>query len=428
MLYQLTSKVLGTRSFRNQSGNIVLYLILLTPISLTLGLVTVDILRWHALGSNLQLKADRISLAAAQLLPDTEAARRYIEKELNETNFIQYQNKYEINLNPSQVSLSLDVKLQSISPLPVEATKNSSLFTQKRYSRAEISPVELVVIAQDGESLRPQPFSFWARSLDGNYRINSCLEGNSDFNICKEEWKAQNCLNPSFGELKLGLAKLISEVNRIPANQASILFWPGDYPNQGFSKFNFREKTNKSFSEFYVQPRNELRDHDCLDIANSHPNIRSYLDQANNSRELSLLSRVIREDSISGQQKNLEEIINTAICEFSGVCQADQQPATTNKNLTKQRVLLVMTDTLPISSGSLANIFDLLQKIKVKPFFLAWSHPAINPEERASLQNKIEFIRQLNPDAGFLANSNQELRTILQEVLHSDIQEVTLGR
>ncbi len=429
MLFQLASKVSGPSSLKSQSGNMVLYLLLLTPISLTLGLLTVDILGWHALGSNLQLKADRIALAAAQLLPDTEAARRYIENELGESEFAQSQNKYELDLDPSQVSLSLDVKLKTVLPLPVQPTGTSTLFTQKRYARALVSPVELVVIAQDGESLRPQPFSFWEPSRDGNYRINRCQEGKSDFGNCQQEWKAQNCLNPSFGELKLGLVKLISDIEKTPTHLTSILFWPGDNPNQGFSKFDYRENSNTSFSQFYIQPRNNLSDRDCLDAAKDNPDVRTFLSAANNSRELSLLSRVIREGSTPDQQEDLEQIINTAICQFSGVCQTSHQPLNTNpKNLLKQKVLLVLTDNIPISPNSLVNVFDLLEKVRVRPVFLAWSHPAIEPEGKALLQNKIEFIRQLNPNAGFLANSSQELRNILDRVIYSDIQEVTLGR
>jgi hypothetical protein len=429
MLFQLAYKVAGPSFLKSQSGNMVLYLLLLTPISLTLGLLTVDILGWHALGSNLQLKADRIALAAAKLLPDTEAARRYIENELSESEFTQFQNRYELELDPSQVSLSLDAQLQTVLPLPAQPTETSTLFTQKRYAKALVSPVEIVVIAQDGESLRPQPFSIWEPSRGGSYRITKCLEGESDFDSCQQEWKTQNCLNPSFGELKLGLVKLISDIEKTPTHLTFILFWPGDNPSQGFSKFDYRENANSSFSQLYIQPRNNLSDRHCLDVAKNNANARTFLSAANNGRELSLLSRVIREGSTSTQQEDLEQIVNTAICQFSGLCQTNHQQVNANaKNLLKQRVLLVLTDNIPISPNSLVNVFDLLEKVRVKPIFLAWSHPAIGPEGKALLRNKIEFIRQLNPNAGFLANSSQELRNLLERVIYSDIQEVTLGR
>jgi len=406
----------------NTTGNIALYLLLIIPLALTLGLITIDILRWHSLGSNLQLKADRLTLDAARLLPDREAARALVEDALESSGYIQANNEYQLDVTGHQVSLTLGSKLDS--PTLVPGSAQSDLFKQRRYSRAEISAVDLVIVASDGESLRPAALSYWEETAGGEYSVTQCNSQNSVFADCQNRWQIQNCFNPSYLELKSNLSWLISEVQKTEVSSTSLLFSPGDNPSSGFSIFQFENEQSVLPNYLYSQPRNSLSDSNCREFASSIelPEIPPV------PGHLALLNRVSREIPASNQLPELGIAIEAAVCQFPGLCNERVENTQMKKNTVKERLLLVVSDTLNLPAGKLVEAISFLESVGIKPVFVAWAHPGLKPQQREELFKKINIVREQNPESGFLAQSSSGLRDIFRETVFGEFREVRVGR
>ena len=98
------------------------------------------------------------------------------------------------------------------------------------------------------------------------------------------------------------------------------------------------------------------------------------------------------------------------------------------KNSVKERILLIVSDTLNLPASKFSQAVSFLESVGIKPVFVAWSHPGLNSHQREELHQKISLLRGQNPESGFLAESSAGLRNIFQQTLFSEFREVRVGR
>jgi len=223
------------------------FVLVLTPVLLSLSILAVDVSGWHALREQAQREADTISLQAAQLLPNVESATLYINRVLQANPVFQNGFSFSTPQGNSIVSVTLRAQYPSVFGRFLSAAGNSAaaeLLRVERTATAQIAPLDTIIILSDGATLRPalgsapwelpewsdqryEPSRFWECSrIAAPVRI---WRGEQQIPVSSdpEGWATQACFNPVWSTLKLAAVKAVDFFGAHRSNRLGLIFTPG---------------------------------------------------------------------------------------------------------------------------------------------------------------------------------------------------------
>ena len=227
---------------------------MLCPFILGLGTVLIDLARFRSAKEELTQTSNDLALQAAQLLPNTDDAKRFIKADLlrlqrigidGEATF-QNEGTYSVQVTLRSTSLfSFDVLLTA---LGLERIKLRGFAR----SRASLAPRDTVIAISDGDTLRPgisdapqlgakldTPWGEPSQWPSAKY-LSSCvvppnspapersalwLRQFSDDNA--KRWATQSCFNPIVSEYKAALIELIHTITLSGNDRLGVIFTPG---------------------------------------------------------------------------------------------------------------------------------------------------------------------------------------------------------
>ena len=277
----------GRSRFRcrfDEKGNVLFYVLCLLPLLLSLSAVVVDVSAWYELGDELQQSADLLALRAAQFLPDHDAAAQFARDSVlpgrtGQTGEFPSGTQASVFF-PAGSTQSVGIELQvqyraGLSALFPHLEKQKFLI--RKQAVAELSPLDVVFILPDGESLRPGilsrpsqdvpmtlsrpwgepaswPASGYFRCAEGRETTSPAQSSSWDWwhswgDENFQRWVTQTCFNPSLSPLKLGMIAILDELQAGKENRISVIYSPGDEPNQGFSVLKSLEEPSAEGSQ-----------------------------------------------------------------------------------------------------------------------------------------------------------------------------------
>ena len=248
------------RGIANQRGNAALYAILILPVSVTFTVLAVDVSSYQSLRNYAQREADRITLQAAQLLPDVRAASEFVTQSvaaLPDLRIAATEDAPLLSVSTSGISLTLEGEVDAAFDFFLSAYADSSQsFTVRERSEAQVVPSDYVLIVSDDRLLRPDSHSAWGD--EGAWPASSLfdlvqgprIEGIEQFPDPEtywvdwwqdwqdglfQRWHTQTCFNPRYSSVKLSAISLADTVLSVRNNRLALIFTPGNNPELGYS-------------------------------------------------------------------------------------------------------------------------------------------------------------------------------------------------
>ncbi|MBP9838117.1 MAG: hypothetical protein KBC84_05330 [Proteobacteria bacterium] len=246
----------------NTKGNIALYALFILPFSLTLLSLVFDYNAWNAERNSTQLRADQLAFQLGKLLPNKTAIGLNIEKiRINDT----YKDSLlEVSYpeeSLSNIKVRVSTKYQPSFTSLFANLLASSAFTISRESVVQVVPTDYIIIATDGNSLRPRK----TLSVDGSkYQIDEPWSDPSEWpesgyfncvaapvinssdskwqwwklwdNKDYQRWATQSCFNPIYSSYKSSLIELTQHITLKNADRLGFIFTPGKREDNGFTK------------------------------------------------------------------------------------------------------------------------------------------------------------------------------------------------
>lgn len=248
---------------RHERGNISLYVAVIIPVVVSLAVLAFDVSRYQLLRETAQREADRIALAAAQALPNIEQAERVVLESaaaLRGLNIARAADQTPLlNVSGSRVSLTLEGNVSAVFDLFLRIGRHTGqVFAVRESSEAQIVPGDYVLIVSDAVSLRPRPGEAWGSGAlwpPSNYfslveppeikpsgesvQLDQSVYWDRWWEHWKEpryrRWATQACYNPLYSPIKFAAISLVDVLGAVQNNRLSLLFTPGEDPNQGFA-------------------------------------------------------------------------------------------------------------------------------------------------------------------------------------------------
>ncbi|MFN8390272.1 MAG: hypothetical protein U0136_08290 [Bdellovibrionota bacterium] len=241
-------------------GHAALYLLFVLPIAITFTSVAVDISGWNACRDKLQQDADRIALQAANLLPRTEDAIRFIAESAKSLSLPNAEIQAFV---PDDSHSAIGVAIRGYYRPAFAFVVNfftPTVFSISRTAVAQIVPTDAVLVLSDGSSLRPPlslptssapsfRFDSWGAEFDWpaasyfscvrpvRHAERNALGWNWSLDWNRRDfkrWATQSCFNPSFTPLKVAAIGIANGLSAIGSNRLAVIFSPGGLSDQGF--------------------------------------------------------------------------------------------------------------------------------------------------------------------------------------------------
>lgn len=470
-----------------ESGQIVLFMLLVIPVALLLVLLTVDISRLYQSRDAARTELDRNLLLASRSTQEQNT-----NTGLSDTAFIssdgtsvQIDGADFQSVNVSAVrdiggaSLNLASSNQNSEP------ENSRRFELSETAGSERLPVDYLLIVSDSEALSPAPYSSWESGLGSIYSSPSSYfdnaqlpcSGNEFPDVCASEfpiWATQQCFNPALSSLKTSLLGLVNRIMVIPGNRLGLYFTPGD-TSDSFSvarRLSWPDSRPQAEWSRLADTRHLLSDQTCALF--SHPmtaragrfrqpspfqvssnlfnsletlphlqgslspsplhSLDSVLHPDFYGHSNSLLDSIYFRKTRGSHLANAENIIaalNPAICELSGDCDIDSansiQSRRGNKSTVTNRVLILVSEKIP-PAALFTDSLELLNSTASHLVVVGWSHPFLSTGARNDLEQNIRDLRDRDRVLSLLATTDAELENILLNVIPSRFSSTSLLR
>jgi hypothetical protein len=224
---------------QGEQGQIALYALVSLPLALSLCVAAIDVTGALAARDELQREADRLALAAAQLLPDVGTASTFIDQSAARLRGV----AHEREVTDSQITVTLTSRYDSMFDTFLGGRIG---FKIKKISAAQVTPSDTVILLNDGSTLRPPLGTPWGDSAlwpeTGYFRcVTAPSEATSTvpdsspspLRYSDPEFRrsaTQSCFNPVFSPLKYAAIELAESLGAISLNRIGVIVTPGNNP------------------------------------------------------------------------------------------------------------------------------------------------------------------------------------------------------
>lgn len=247
---------------KNVRGNMPLYALVMVPVALTLCVAAIDLSHWGEERDELQREADRIASSAAQLLPDTAEALRFItssvsslpgvslvtDNQVDSESLVPANGIVNYSATPLIVNSSvIKITLQRIHRAAFDAFVGPQHFSAVKSSTVQVIPSDTILIINDGHTLRPSLAAPWGDRTEwpaSDYFRCVALPksgevyGNPGVDYRSEGFQraaTQSCYNAAFSAIKLTAINLVDTLSSHSLNRIGVIYTPGRVGERPFA-------------------------------------------------------------------------------------------------------------------------------------------------------------------------------------------------
>ncbi len=289
------------QNFINQNGNIAFYVAVVIPVALTLCIIAIDVTAYQLKRVKLQKTVDELVVGGAQFLPNTEASKLYIYKQLSRY------KEFQIAPNKPQGNLLFEVTPSSIS-LTLHSYYNSSFtgflpnsedyrLEYQQHAAARLAPVDTMIVMADSNAFRPHSQTTWGdpqqwpASKYFNFVEAPLINSEEPIlvNLSKRDWipraedwetdlyrrwVTQSCYNPVWSSFKLAIIGLTDVWGEARDNRVGVISTPGENGSRGYTVITGLASQNSENPQIqfgnYFESKNLLSDELCMLIGARH--------------------------------------------------------------------------------------------------------------------------------------------------------------
>lgn len=463
----------------NSKGNIAFYVLFILPLTLGFSAIAIDVSGWNNLREESQRYADRLSLQAAQALPNQDIAKNIIDSGIatlnSQSNDITFSAK--TTTTDRSVSVEIQTKFPAVFGRILPQSNAKSIFGVKQQALAERVPLDTVVIISNAHTLAPENISQVSNTSLWGDEIEYATSGYTNMvsipclsNHCTqsqiEDYKrflTLSCFNQIFTPFKVEAISLIKNLEQITTNRISLLYSPGSLKGQPFDEvapLEFTDKQTLSFSQNVFSP-NLTSDELCVYLSseeisptNNYPlpfsspllscelvdssphgqlhdpkNRLSACAKEHMKLKESIYFRAARTDNKSPLSESIEKAIARAIALFS---QANAEDSVKRRGALGNRAkksIVVLSDHAPDpTSDAFQKLISDASVLGIELLIALYAHPALSEAQILALEDFKSAISDSALIKVSIANDPETLQTNVQHHYQSLIQEPVLKR
>jgi hypothetical protein len=233
----------ASRAFDEERGSAVFYTLVLAPFILGLSMIVFDLSSYFALGDRLQHEADRIAYDSVLHLPNESAALWNAQLAIAELREKNISGRAELTTSvPRSIEITLSQKSSLIFALAPQSHSFSPHLTSVRRGSAMLAPRDVIVILNDGATLRPaEGDEPWGNPVEwpASAYLTGCVTTPNLPPAWMNDsqgrrWATQSCFNPAWSSLKECAGDFVRALKKLPTSRIGVIFSPGGEADKRF--------------------------------------------------------------------------------------------------------------------------------------------------------------------------------------------------